>query len=309
MSDYASTNATRIGRSTEGKDRRAELANFLKAKRAQMTPEEAGLPNGVRRRTSGLRREEVAQLASVGLTWYTWLEQGRNISVSPQVLKGISRALQLSAAEQKYLFTLALPASMGIIDIEQSASLPDPNLKCILASLDNTLGFIMDQHWNIVAQNEAMEKVYCDFSALPAADRNLVRFMLTSPLCTERVANWEEVAKNTLAIFRADIVHFIGKQWLTELIADLTVVSASFRKWWSDPDIQIMYNAPKLLVHPITGEMWLDTTIFNAQGSLSPYRLVTVTPSTPESADRLAAFLHTNPCDKLSMKAKPLKMR
>jgi transcriptional regulator with XRE-family HTH domain len=291
MLNYASTHSTRLDYAAEDEKRRAELANFLKAKRAQLTPKEAGLPNGVRRRTPGLRREELAQLASVGLTWYTWLEQGRNISVSPQVLKGVSRALRLSATEQKYLFTLALPASLGITDMEQTRSLIEPSLECILSSLNNTLAFIMDQRWNIVAQNKAMAQVYCDFSALPAEDRNLIRFILTNPLCTERVANWEEVAKNTLAIFRADTAHFIGKQWFSELIASLATSSKPFRTWWSDSDIQIMYSAPKLLVHPVAGEMWLDTTIFNAQGSTNPHRLVTVTPSDSESANKLATFL------------------
>jgi len=291
MSDYASIDSTRLNQTMEDKNRRVELANFLKTKRSQITPKEVGLPDGMRRRTSGLRREEVARLASVGLTWYTWLEQGRNISVSPQVLKGISRALQLSTVEQRYLLILAHPALIGVMDVEQDESLLEPNLQCILTNLYNTLGFIMDQHWNIVAQNKAMERVYCDFSALPAKDRNLIRFILTNPLCTERVTNWEEVAKNTIAIFRADTAHFIGKQWFTELIAELTTASLHFRKWWSDSDIQVMYNAPKLLAHPTAGEMWLDTTIFNVQGSSSPYRLVTVTPSTPESAVKLATFL------------------
>lgn len=211
--------------------RREQLADFLRTRRAAVKPEQAGLPAGGRRRTPGLRREEVAQLAGVGLSWYTWLEQGRDVRPSPQVLDALARALRLGAAERAHLFHLArvevpLPAAE---DYPREAP---PDLAALVAALDpHVVAFVTNPRADVLAWNRATSAVLVDFGSLPPGRRNLLSFLFTD----ERMGTeptWQDTARRNLARFRAEHARRVGDPAFTELIDELTAASAEFAAWW-----------------------------------------------------------------------------
>jgi transcriptional regulator with XRE-family HTH domain len=163
----------------EHASRHAELGNFLKTRRANITPAQIGLPAGIRRRTPGLRREEVAALAGIGLTWYTWLEQGRDIQVSPQVIHSLARVLMLNEEETHHLYVLAnQPVPLQPPPYRQ---IVPAALQRILDSLPFSPSLILDTRWNILAWNTAATAVFTDFQAIDIASRNYIWLMFTNP--------------------------------------------------------------------------------------------------------------------------------
>ena len=183
------------------KYRYEELADFLKTRRSRILPSQVGLPEGPRRRTSGLRREEVAQLAGIGLTWYTWLEQGRPIRVSEQVIESLARVLLLDRQECRHLYMLAnqpLPP-----DIQEYGGTVSPILQHVLDSLTLCPSFIADQRWNVVAWNRAACAVLGDFHTMNVRQRNVVWAMFTDDYFKLLYADWEKNAKSLLGRFRS----------------------------------------------------------------------------------------------------------
>lgn len=264
-------------------ERRKELATFLKTRRTQLTPEELGIPLTTRRRTPGLRREEVAQRAAVGLTWYTWLEQGRNISVSPQVLKGVSRALQLSTTEQQHLFSLAQLPLPG--DIETLLYDVDPKLQTIVQGFGQLPASLINQKWDIIAFNDAVENLCANVKN--KEQPNILYNMFVDPEARKRIINWETQAKSAIGLFRAETSKFIGAEWYLELIANLTAQSPEFREWWPNQTICQAMNIPKHYNHPEVGELSITTTMLNVQESPN-LKLVVNTPIDDASHKKLA---------------------
>lgn len=202
------------------RERRDALAGFLRARRERLTPAQVGLPPGFRRRTPGLRREEVAQLADVGTTWYTWLEQGRDVRPSAVVLDALADALRLDRDERSYLFALAgrlLPAAPVTAPVAHVS----PALQTVLDSLDPNPAFVRGWRWDVYAWNRAACAVFADFAALPAGERNIVRLLFTDPQARERWEDWEGIARATLALFRADHGRHADDPAFAALIADL----------------------------------------------------------------------------------------
>ena len=210
--------------------RHAELTDFLRTRRAQVTPEQVGLEANGRRRTPGLRREEVAQLAGVGLSWYTWLEQGRDIHPSAHVLDAIARVLALDAAERAHLFHLArveLPLPEG--DYPREAS---PELRAIVAGLVPHPAFVTGPRADLLAWNRPAVAVFTDFGAMPPEGRNLLRWLFADPARDHTAATWEDTAKHTLARFRAQHARRPDDPSFAALIEELSAASPEFRAWW-----------------------------------------------------------------------------
>jgi transcriptional regulator with XRE-family HTH domain len=271
-------------------ERRKELAHFLRTRRERLSPEAVGLPGGSRRRTPGLRREELAQLAGIGVTWYTSLEQGRNITVSTQVLESLARVLELNAVERNHLFLLAR---------EQQPADPYPfttavssALQRILDSMGTSPAYVANPRWDLLAWNQAMARVYqTDFGALPLRERNILRLTFTHPLQRTLLPNWEQAAQGLLALFRASTERYIGESWLKALAAELELASPQFREWWPRHDIQATHTEKKELNHPLVGRLVLQPTTFQVIDA-PDLRMVIYTPlAEANTAQKLAQLV------------------
>jgi transcriptional regulator with XRE-family HTH domain len=240
--------------------RTQELGDFLRTRRGRIAPSQVGLPEGERRRTPGLRREEVAQLAGVSVDWYTWLEQGRPISVSTQVLESLVQALQLDANEREHLFLLAhrQPPPEGN-PLRETVS---ATLQHFLDHLDLSPAFAVGPRWDIVAWNKAARVVLYDFPHMTMRERNVVWHTFTSASHRQMLVDWDKHARFLLAQFRASYGRFPGDPWMTELINELLDISPEFRAWWPDHDVQRGQDMKKVLNHPQVGYMYFDISMF-----------------------------------------------
>lgn len=213
---------------------RAELADFLRNRRERISPEEVGLPAGTRRRTPGLRREEVAALAGVGLSWYTWLEQGREIGVSAQFLENLSRTLKLDATERRYLFLLAhqrLPPEPG-----KTWCMVPPLVHRLMDDLPLRPAYVLNLRWDVLAWNAAADKVF-GFSNIPAERRNLLWLLFTAPSMRALLDPWDDQALQILSSFRRDFVRAAQDPDIGALVKDLEKIDSDFRSWWRQQDI------------------------------------------------------------------------
>ncbi|MGP7818648.1 helix-turn-helix transcriptional regulator [Niallia sp. 01092] len=239
------------------KERRKELGGFLKTRRARLSPQDVGLPIGPRRKIKGLRREEVAQLAGIGITWYTWLEQGRDIQVSSEVLESISRVFRLNEEEKEHLFLLAnqplfSKAGKPLVDSVNSA------VENLLSQLEFCPTYVTDEKLNIVNWNKAAAVVFGDFNKMDNKDRNAVYRCFISKEYRALFLNWEDHAQRLIAQFRLVYTRFIGDEWFKDMIEELTEKSAEFRAWW--PKHEVLGNpfGKKTIVHPLVGEMVMN---------------------------------------------------
>ena len=241
--------------------RRAELADFLKTRRARLHPEQFGLPMVGRRRTPGLRRDEVAQLAGVGVSWYTWLEQGRDITVSDQVLESLASVLQLDAEERGHLFFLArgmVPVSDGNFEVDPLTS----GHQAVLDALGTSPAYLMDQFFNVIAWNESACRVFGDFALRSERDHNLVWYIFTHPSERRFFVNWEQAAQHAIMSFRAVYDRHAGEMWFEQLVADLKQASPEFRAWWPLHDIEWSCDPhEKELNHPQVGCLLVYSTV------------------------------------------------
>jgi transcriptional regulator with XRE-family HTH domain len=237
-----------------------ELGDFLRTRRGRISPEQVGLPSGGRRRTPGLRRAEVAQLASVSVDWYTWLEQGRPISVSIQVLESLVQALQLNENEREHLFFLARqqppPETTGPRETVSTA------LRHFLDQFNLNPAFAIGSRWDIVAWNEAARLVLYDFPHLSLRERNVIWRTFTSAEQRRLVVDWEKHARRILAQFRTSYGRFPGDPYMTALINDLLAASPEFRAWWPDHEVLRGPEGVKKLNHPKVGELAFEHLMF-----------------------------------------------
>lgn len=242
------------------------LSEFLKAARARLTPGAVGLPEGTRRRTPGLRREEVAALANVSSTWYTWLEQGRDISVSPLVLDSVATALRLTPDERKYMIALARdsvsPAST------QKEEEPDisPSLSRMISELRSCPAIISDRKCNIVAWNAAAARVFMDFGNLAAGERNMIRLLFARREFRRLAVNWESFATEYLAMFRAYYGQYADDEWYERFLEEMMASYPEFTQLWSAGNVSY---APEVLLefrHASAGKMLFQLTSLHVHG-------------------------------------------
>lgn len=278
------------------KDRLMELANFLRNRRERIKPELFGISISARRRTPGLRREELAQLAGVSVSWYTWLEQGRSITVSDQVLESIARILKLDFTERRHLFQLARDQSSTQKPIKKNISQSIiSELQPVLDSFGFCPAYIFDQCWNLVAGNQIAYRIFVDTSVvnyadLPWRERNLMWALFTNPYQKKLLLDWENEAKRCIALFRFSSNQYIGEPWFTEFIDDLTYISPHFQEWWPQYDVQSPNGKRKTLNHPIIGRLVLQATTLLLPES-PELQLIVYTPLPEEdTAAKLARF-------------------
>jgi transcriptional regulator with XRE-family HTH domain len=233
--------------------RRQELADFLRTRRAAVRPADHGLRVDGRRRTPGLRREEVAQLAGVGLSWYTWLEQGRDIRPSAQVLDALSRALRLTTVERAHLFALAR-VERPLPDRAYARSAPGELRAAVQALMPNP-AYLTGPRLDVLAFNDAAATVLCDFGAMAPERRNLLWWLFGGDGRWERVATWEQTAKRNLGHFRAEHARHPGDPSFAALVDELSEVSPEFRDWWPRHEVIAPEPGSKTIEHPDLGTL------------------------------------------------------
>jgi transcriptional regulator with XRE-family HTH domain len=263
--------------------RRHELAAFLRNRRERITPDQVGLRASRRRRTPGLRREEVAQLAGVGVTWYTWLEQGRDIKASPQVLDAIARTLLFDPHERTHLFTLAGAPDTTIRD-ECQALVPTAQL--LLDQLEPFPSCIVNGRYDLLAFNRIWASGFPDLDGVPLEDRNCLWLIFTHPQWRKTVLDWEDATARMVAQYRAAMAEHVAEPAWKALVARLQRVSPEFAAVWERHDVQAPENRVKRMRHPIAGLMRFDYTYLWIGQRLGT-RIVTYTPADDETRLRL----------------------
>jgi len=243
--------------------RRREAGEFLRSRRGRLAPSDVGLPQGFRRRTPGLRREEVALLAGVGTTWYTWLEQGREIRPSHEVLTALADVLQLDPAERQHLFSLYdRPASDRRSCGEEQV---DEALQRMVDGLAGQPALVLGWRWDILTWNKPAELLIGPFAGLWGNRANVLELLLSEP-ARNLFGEWETVARGAIATFRADCTPYVGDPEFEHLVERLTRLSPEFSAWWPLHDVADRLAGRKRLNHPTTGSMCFDFSMLAIGG-------------------------------------------
>ena len=241
--------------------RRQELSDFLRNRRGRIAPADVGLPETNRRRTPGLRREEVAQLAGVSATWYTWLEQKRPIGVSSGVLDSLARVLRLDPAERMQLFQLAL--RQPVLESPSKRETVSPLIRRLLDQTDPVPAFVIGRRWDVLAWNRAALAFFFDFEQVPSNERNTLWLIFTSSTLRSLLVDWRSRGQDTVARFRADYGRHAGDAHFVQLVERLKSVSPEFAEWWPRHDILPMTEGRNAYDHPQVGRMIVEHTTFS----------------------------------------------
>jgi transcriptional regulator with XRE-family HTH domain len=266
--------------------RRDELAGFLRNRRERITPQDVGLTVSGRRRTPGLRREEVAQLAGVGVTWYTWLEQGRDIAPSPQVLDAIARTLQLDRHERTHLFRLADAPDPSHVD--GCNAVPD-TVRVLLDKLEPYPAAVVNGRYDVLAYNRTYNAVVGGLDELEPGERNALWRIFTDPVSQARWLNWQESAERMVASFRASMARHTGEPAWKCFLARMLDASPQFAEIWQRHEVRPLQQMTKRLFSPHGDLLELETSSLWIAESVG-VRLVTYLPSNDETRGRLQAL-------------------
>jgi transcriptional regulator with XRE-family HTH domain len=268
------------------------LGTYLKDRRAKLDPATFGLPLR-RRRTPGLRREEVAQRANVSSTWYTWLEQGRGGAPSADVLDRLARALMLTNVEREHLFLLGLGRTPEVRYQETGGI--TPRLQRVLDSLEFSPAIVKTATWDVVAWNRAAEAVLTDYGAIPAGQRNILRLMFSDPRVRAAQPDWESVARFVVAAFRADAARAGASENIKALVDELCRLSPEFERMWRDNDVRAHGEGTKQIRHQKAGLIAMEFSAFAVDGR-PDLGVVIYNPATSGDADKIRALIkaHTS---------------
>ncbi|MDP9868761.1 MULTISPECIES: helix-turn-helix transcriptional regulator [Streptosporangium] len=248
-------------------DRSKEIADFLRSRRAAITPEQTGLDlDGRVRRVPGLRRDEVARLAGVSTEYYTRLEQGRVGTPSAEVVEALCRTLRLDASEREHLTDLLLRNPRTARRAPARPQRVRPGLYLMLDTLSHVPAFILGRRTDVLAANQLAKAVLTDFDALPATRRNLARYYLLDPQARERVGDWEKIAAETVAMLRLEAGRYPNDRQLADLVGELTLLSPEFSGWWNDHRVLRRTHGAKHYFHPVVGEMHFSYESFQVPG-------------------------------------------
>ncbi|MGC4981113.1 MULTISPECIES: helix-turn-helix domain-containing protein [unclassified Streptomyces] len=262
------------GEAAHALDRRAELSEFLRSRRARLKPEDVGMPDfGRHRRVPGLRREELAQLAGVSVAYYTRLEQGNGRNVSAEVLDSIARALRLTDAEHNHLTHLAKPKQHK----KRQAARPQQvrgSLRQLLDTIDGVPAYITGRRSDVLVWNRMAAAVFGDWSELPPQERNWARMVFLRPEYRELFVEWEQKAIDIVCLLRMDAGCHPDDPRLAALVGELSVKSEDFRRLWATHDVKEKSHGVKLLRHPLVGDLALQFESFRLIGD-SELALVT----------------------------------
>ena len=247
--------------SAAGEEPRPSLGDFLRARRDRLSPEDFGFPRG-RRRASGLRREEVAQLCGVSPTWYTWIEQGRATAISIETLSAIAAGLRLSRAERAYLFELSARADPAPLRAEGS----DPQQLSALVRTVGSPAYVLDRHWDAVAWNDPAAELFVHWlgtGASPprghagpgdgAAERNLLRYVFLDARAADFIVDWDERARRLVAEYRADTASWRDDPVRKAFVHELCVASSAFEAAWRSQQVLSREGGLRTFQHPKHG--------------------------------------------------------
>ncbi|MFI4866719.1 MAG: helix-turn-helix transcriptional regulator [Steroidobacterales bacterium] len=263
-----------------------QLGTYLRDRRAKLDPAAFGFPL-TRRRTPGLRREEVAQRANVSATWYTWLEQGRGGAPSANVLDRIARALMLMEVEREHLFLLALGRAPELR--YQAAAGVTPRLQRVLDALELSPAYVRTSAWDIVAWNRAATAVLADYGALAVEQRNILRLVFYNPSVRAAMPNWDSDARFVVAAFRADAARAGAN--VKALVDEVCRLSPEFDAMWRDNDVRSSCGeAAKSVRHPLAGLIALEYSAFAVDGR-PDLGMAIYNPATPADADLIRSLI------------------
>jgi transcriptional regulator with XRE-family HTH domain len=264
------------------------LGAYLKERRSRLDPIAFDLP-ATRRRTPGLRREEVAQRAHVSVTWYTWLEQGRGGAPSADVLDRLARALVLEETEREHLYLLAQGRPPEVESPAFTAGV-SPYMQRVLDALETSPALIKDAAWNIVAWNEAAAAVLIDYATLSPAERNVLHLVFCHPRIRATMPDWEQTARFTVATFRAELARTGTSQQAQTLIDDLTHSRPEFAAMWRDHDVRKHGEGTKRVQPEVGPLITLEYSSFAVDG-YAGLGMVVYMPATPVDAERVKALI------------------
>jgi transcriptional regulator with XRE-family HTH domain len=275
----------------DGRSVRAELGAFLRSRRERLNPADLGLAPGLRRRTPGLRREEVAQLAGIGVTWYTWLEQGRPINASVQVLEAIARTLRLDAAERAHLHRLAAgPDGPDLGDAGLDADVDHrlaPEIQTILDGLGELPACVYSARYDLLAWNATYRTLFPNLITAPIERRNALWHILVSPGCCCRFLNRATEVPRMVATFRGAFARHVGDPAWTGFVERLAAASPEFAELWAGHDVAMPDTTHKIFEHHIVGELRLTVTSLGVTTSPEA-RMLVYTPADEPSRTGVA---------------------
>jgi transcriptional regulator with XRE-family HTH domain len=262
---------------------REELASFLRSRREATDPVSVGVRPGPRRRTPGLRREELAQLSGISVTWYTWLEQGRRISVSREVIESLARVLRMTSPEREHLFTvagLALPAqTVGPPEV-------DDTLRRLVQTLDPSPAFVVNPWWDLLTYNETYSFFHGGLDRRPPAERNVLWLFFGTDPARSVIVNWPDEARQLVGQLRARLAQYPGDPRGPELVAALTAASPKFAELWREHVTARFRSYRKRYQHPTVGLLSLDIIALTASSD-DQQRLIVLLPADQATADKL----------------------
>ncbi|MDO5668020.1 MAG: helix-turn-helix transcriptional regulator [Alcaligenaceae bacterium] len=256
-----------------GSLKQKELGDFLRQARAKVTPGMAGLPDYGRRRTPGLRREEVAQLSGISVTWYTWIEQGRDLKVSAEVWSALADALHLNQVERAYLFQLA---QQNDPDREKASAGSLPLALANSVHHINTPAYILDRYWNILYFNQQLDDLFGNWPSQQGGYANLLRFIFIAPAAREIIVNWEERARRSVAELRADIASYMEESEVREFLDEFIATSEEFAQLWGHRAVEAREGGSRSFNHPVQGYLEFEQLTFRLATHLD-YKLVILT--------------------------------
>jgi transcriptional regulator with XRE-family HTH domain len=264
--------------------RRAELGKFLPTRRERLSPADFGMPAGLRRRTPGLRREELALLAGVGVSWYTWLEQGREINVSTQVLDALARTLRLDRAERWHMYVLAEAVPVAVST--GRCQVTDVNAE-ILQALDPLPAALTNSRFDILAENDAFRDLFQYWHSLPCIHHNTLWCVLTEPTARDQFHEYDDHVRYLVARLRAAYARHVGDQDWEEDIRRLSSLSGEFTELWARHEVAEFQQRVRTFIHPSAGELTFTTSELQVP-STREGRFVVYTPADDETRKRLS---------------------
>jgi transcriptional regulator with XRE-family HTH domain len=264
----------------------SRLGAYLKDCRAKLDPGAFGFAQS-RRRTPGLRREEVAQRAHISPTWYTWLEQGRGGAPSAPVLDRIARALMLTDVEREHLFLLGLGRPPEVR--YRKDEVVTPRLQRVLDALEPSLALIRTATWDVVAWNRAATVILTDYGSLPPGQRNILRFIFLDPRVRAAQYDWESVARLVVGAFRVDAARAGAAAEVEPLVDELCRLSPEFKALWRDNDVRSYGDGVKHLRHPLLGPIAFEYSAFAVDGR-PDLSMVVYIPATPADAGKIVSL-------------------
>jgi transcriptional regulator with XRE-family HTH domain len=261
-------------------ERRRQIADFLKTRRMRRQPEELGLPRGRRRRTPGLRREEVATAAGVSAEWYTWLEQARDVRPSADVLSRIADALRLEPHETRHLLTLggyAVSASGADVPRAVSVSL---RLQRLIDQMDFGPAWVFGERWDILAWNHAASVIHGDLAGLQGIERNALYQLFLGDRMRSTLVDWDKHGRQCVAKLRATYASRVDDPWFNELVILLRTRCEQFERWWNENDIEVFQEGVKHYEHPEAGRLVFDYSVLEVLDErMASLRLIAYVPA------------------------------